>query len=130
MQPPHTMQHFLYHSPMPVRWIQCDHDDWCPLNSVRLTHSHFDTMEGVYIIWHGGRESAVVAVGQGIVREELAAARRDQAIQSFRRFGLYVTWASIAERYRDGVVAYLAGYYRPKVARSVPDAEQIAVELP
>ncbi len=123
-------QHFLYNSPMPVRWIQCAHNDWCPLNSVKLSHAHFDAMEGVYIIWHGGKEPAVVAVGQGYIRHELSAAKEDPAIQAFDAYGLFATWTPIAMRYRDGVLVYLAEHYHPKVARPVPTTEPVPVELP
>ncbi len=127
---PQTAHHFLYNSPMPVRWIQCAHNDWCPLNTVKLSHGHFDGMEGVYIIWHGGEDPAVVAVGQGTLREELSAAKEDFAVQAYRSYGLYTTWAAVAARYRDGVLAYLAKHYSPKVSRPVPRVEQVPVELP
>ncbi len=130
MSQPQPAHHFLYHSPMPVRWIQCAHNDWCPLNTVKLGHVHFDAMEGVYIIWHGGKDPAVVAVGQGFIRDELSAAKSDSAIQAFRSYGLFATWAPIAARYREGVLVYLAEHYNPKVARAVPAVEPVPVELP
>ncbi len=130
MSQPQNARYFLHDSPMPVRWVQCAHNDWCPLNTVKLSHAHFDTMEGVYIIWHGGKDAAVVAVGQGFIRDELWAAKGNSAIQAFRRYGLFATWAPIADRNRDGVLAYLAKHYNPKVSRPVPATEQVAVELP
>ena len=130
MSQPQNARYFLYDSPMPVRWVQCAHNDWCPLNTVKLSHSHFDTMEGVYIIWHGGRDPAVVAVGQGFIRDELAAAKGDATVQAFSRYGLFATWTPVAVRYRDGVLAYLAEHYNPKVPRPVPATEPIAVDLP
>ena len=122
--------HLLYDSPMPVRWLKCNDDDWCPLNTVKLSHAHFDNMAGVYIIWHGGREPGVLSVGQGYVREKLAAAKRDPAIQAYRRLRLYVTWARVAARYRNGVVAFLASHYQPKLWKPAPFAEPIPVDLP
>ncbi len=130
MSQPQNAHHFLYNSPMPVRWVQCAHNDWCPLNTVKLSHAHFDAMEGVYIIWHGGKDAAVVAVGQGFIRDELWAAKGNSAIQAFRRYGLFATWAPIAVRYRDGVLAYLAEHYNPKVPLAVSATEPVAVELP
>ncbi len=130
MSQPQNARYFLHDSPMPVRWVQCAHNDWCPLNTVKLSHVHFDTMEGVYIIWHGGKDPAVVAVGQGFIRDELAAAKTDASIQAFSSDGLFATWTPIAPRYRDGVLAYLAEHYNPKVSRPVTATEQVAVELP
>jgi len=130
MKPGHTSHHLLYDSPMPTRWVRCRHDEWCPLNAVKLDHPHFDDMEGVYMIWHGGETPAVVAVGQGRIRSELAAAKRDPAIQAYRHLRLYATWARVAARYREGVAAYLVEHYAPRVSHSVPDVEPIPVELP
>jgi len=116
---------------MPVRWVKCNNDDWCPLSTVKLSHPHFNDMEGVYLIWHdGGREPAVVAVGEGYIRDELRAAKRDPAIQAYHHLKLYVTWARVATRYRQGVLAYLAAHYEPKVSRPALLVEPVAVELP
>ncbi len=82
------------------------------------------------MIWHGGETPAVVAVGQGRIRSELAAANRDPAIQAYRHLRLYATWARVAARYREGVAAYLVEHYAPRVSHSVPDVEPIPVELP
>ena len=72
----------------------------------------------------------MVAVGQGFIRDELWAAKGNSAIQAFRRYGLFATWAPIALRYRDGVLAYLAEHYNPKVPLAVSATEPVAVELP
>lgn len=82
------------------------------------------------MIWHGGDPSSVVAVGQGCIRSELAAAKRDPAIQAYRHLRLYATWARVAARYREGVAAYLEEHYAPRVPHAAPDVEPIPVELP
>ena len=62
--------------PMQLKWNKCTNDKWCPLNTVNLEDEHFDDMEGVYIIWHGGQSPKTVRVGQGIVRERFAMVSR------------------------------------------------------
>ena len=119
-----------YNSPIPVRWVKCSNEEWCPLDTVKLSHTHFHSMTGVYIIWHAGPEPAVVAIGQGYIRDRLTAARRDPDIQAYGHLNLYVTWAHVDKRYRNGALAYLAAHYKPKLSRPVPLTKPVAVELP
>jgi hypothetical protein len=91
-----------------VNWVQCEGNVWCKLNTVDLQHSHFDGLEGVYIIWHGGDNAATVRVGQGVIRDRLAAHRNDSDVQAYANLTLYVTWAAVATSDRDGVEAFLA----------------------
>jgi hypothetical protein len=70
-----------------LTWNDCQGNVWCELNSVDLAHYHFNAMEGVYIIWHGGPKPATVRVGQGIVRDRLQAHRTDTAIQRYAQLG-------------------------------------------
>lgn len=113
-----------------LNWIKCQGDVWCKLDSVNLQHSHFNHLQGVYMIWHGGPNPAVVYVGQGSINERLAQHRTDTRIQAYSSFSLYVTWADVAEVYRDGVEAYLADYWKPKVGSLHPTAEHITVNSP
>ena len=115
---------------MNVKWTKCSGEVWCPLATVNLAHAHFDNMEGVYIIWHGGVSPATVRVGQGIIRDRLAAHRIDPEVQAFAPFGLFVTWASIPADYRDGVEAFLAGRLNPKVRQQLPNVLPIEINLP
>jgi hypothetical protein len=115
---------------MEVSWNKCTGDKWCSLNTVNLEDSHFDGMEGVYVIWHGGQTPKTVRVGQGIIRDRLAAHRTDNQIQSYSNLGLYVTWAAVAVRDRDGVEAYLAAQLNPLVGERFPQRRQIIVNLP
>ena len=93
---------------MNVEWIKCKEDQWCGLDTVNLQDSHFDGLEGVYIIWHGGSKPATVRVGQGVLRDMLAAHRNDDDIQAHAHMELFTTWASVNAQYRDGVEAYIA----------------------
>ncbi|OIO30760.1 hypothetical protein AUJ77_01905 [Candidatus Nomurabacteria bacterium CG1_02_43_90] len=111
---------------MQPTWQKCQGDVWGPLMNVDLSHAHFDNMEGVYIIWQGS--GPVVRVGQGIIRDRLAAHRRDTAITAYPN--LYVTWAPIFVTYRDGVERYLANALAPRVGDAFPDVNPIQVALP
>ena len=113
-----------------LNWTKCQEDVWCKLNSVNLDHSHFNYMEGVYIIWHGGLNPAVVYVGQGVIKDRLTEHRDNSQIQQFAQMDLYATWANVVESYRDGVEAYLADVWKPKVGSHHPAATPIAVNSP
>ena len=115
---------------MILNWIKCQGDVWAPLNTVSLSHSHFDSMDGVYIIWHGGNNSKTVRVGQGNIRNRLEAHRIDPKVQAYTHFGLYVTWASVPEDSYNGVEAYLAQKLNPVVGERFPDVTPIPVNLP
>lgn len=116
---------------MNLKWIKCTDDVWCKLATVNLGHSHFENMEGDYIIWYGEDDSPVtVRVGQGVIKDRLEAHREDKEVQAYKRFGLLVTWASVAKKYRDGVEAYLAQELESKVGERFPDRDPIEVNLP
>lgn len=117
---------------MDLQWIKCQDDVWCKLNTVNLHHKHFDSMSGVYIIWHGGSAPATVRVGQGNIRQRLTEHRVDPEIQKYEPEGLYVTWAFVSSQSCDGVERYLAWKLQPKVGERYPDpvAGQIIVNLP
>ena len=92
---------------MQLNWIKCEGDVWCKLNTVNLNHEHFKNRRGVYIIWHGGTEPAVVHVGQGNIRDRLAAHRNNPDIQQYKHLDLYVTWATVSEEFLLGVEGLL-----------------------
>lgn len=87
-------------------------------------------MEGVYIVWHGGQNPATVRVGQGFIKDRLGAHRQDRETLAFQEHNLYVTWASVAADYRDGVERYLAETLKPKVGSRFPEVNPIKVNLP
>ncbi len=115
---------------MKLKWIKCTGDEWCPLKTVDLQNSHFDRLEGVYIIWHAGSNPANVRVGQGVIRDRLAAHRNDKDVQAFADLTLYVTWASVSSAQLDGVEAFVANKMDPKVGERFPDRKPIEVNLP
>jgi len=115
---------------MNVEWVKCQNDVWCDLANVNLDASHFNALEGVYIIWHRGAHPATVRVGQGIIKDRLATHRNDRDIQAFAHLGLSVTWASVAAPYRNGVEAFLATRLTPEVGERFPNSRPIEVTLP
>lgn len=115
---------------MNVEWGKCQGDAWCKLANVDLTHEHFNNMEGVYIIWHLGDKPATVRVGQGVIKDRLAAHRNDKAVQAYSAYGLFVTWARVEAAYRDGVEAFVAERLNPIVGDRFPNRRAIEVNLP
>ena len=117
---------------MQLYWVRCQGDVWCPLNSVNLNHEHFADMNGVYLIWHGGEKPQVAYVGQGEIKKRIAAHRNNQDIQQYQQFGLYVTWARLSEKDRNGVERYLAQTWKPKVGNHdhLGNASPIPVNSP
>ncbi len=117
-----------------LTWIRCQDDAWCKLDSVDLAHEYFNTMYGVYIIWVGGEEPQVVVyVGQGHIKERLAAHRKNPEIFLYGDIldtDLYVTWATVARQDCDAVEAYLADKWHPKVGERHPRTPHIAVNSP
>ena len=103
---------------MILNWIKCSGDQWCNFFNLNLNHSHFDNLEGVYIIWHGAPNPEVVYVGQGNIRERIRTHRLEATILRYRISGLYVTWAPVAATYRDGVERYLIEQWHPLVGDS------------
>ncbi|MHA1329889.1 MAG: hypothetical protein ACTSR2_02315 [Candidatus Hodarchaeales archaeon] len=115
-----------------LTWNQCKGDVWCGLFGVDLAHSHFDEMEGVYIIWYWQNENVpvTVRVGQGVIRDRLAQHRNDPEILANKQYNLFVTWARVAQSQRDGVERYLGETLKPKVGSRLPDIPPIEVNLP
>lgn len=117
----------LYITNMQLQWQKCQGDVWGRFLDVDLSHSHFDKMEGLYIIWQAG--GPVVRLGQGIIRDRLSAHRRDTAVTAYQN--LYVTWAPVLLNYhKDGGERYLANVLKPKVGEAFPNVTPLQVLLP
>lgn len=115
---------------MQLNWNKCQGNVWCKLNAVNLNHEHFNNMNGVYVIWHGGTDPRVVYVDQGNIKERLTAHRSDKRIQQYDYLDLYVTWATVPEAYRKGVVEYLANVWNPKIPHHKQNIPPIEVNSP
>ena len=115
---------------MTLDWIKCSGQQWCNFLNLNLDHAHFNNLEGVYIIWHGGANASVVRVGQGVIRDRLKAHKKDLAILKYKDLNLFATWAAVPISYHDGVERYLAEKWKPKVGDKFPNALPIAVNSP
>ncbi|UCD75617.1 MAG: hypothetical protein JSV91_01620 [Phycisphaerales bacterium] len=115
---------------MQVQWRKGDGNLWCRLNTVDLTHRHFDGLEGVYVIWHGGDNPAVLRIGQGAIREKLTEHRGDVEVQQHDDKLLMVTWAAVPQAERDGVEKYLADELQPLLGDRFADRSTVEVNLP
>lgn len=114
-----------------LNWQAYDSGDWCSFEDLDLDHPHFNNIEGVYIIWHGGNNPAVVYVGQGIIKDRISDHRENnQEILSYRNKDLYVTWAATDEYQRDGIERYLANTLKPLVGDEWPKKNPITVNIP
>lgn len=112
---------------MNLIWNTCNRGSWCSFLSVNLDHSHFNGLEGVYIIWQGG--GPIIKVGQGLIRNRLSAHREDRAVTSYGN--LFVTWAAIPSKStRDGVERFLGDRLKPRVGDVFPNVVPIEVNLP
>ncbi len=120
-------------SSLSLQWMKPKQDGearWCDLFTVPLEHSHFNGMEGVYVIWHHGL-NPVLRVGQGCIREELASERHSQDLLDLHADEpVFVTWARVSQEDREGVQRYLAETLNPQVIVHVPDADPVTVNLP
>ena len=115
-----------------LNWFSRDRtnqDYW--LFGVDLSHSHFDDLEGVYIIWraHGILPKAVY-VGQGIIKNRLYAHRKDPRILQYssKEKPLCVSWAEVPWVHRTGVEMYLHNELNPLVGEP-PQGNPIPVRV-
>ena len=117
---------------MKVYWIKCQNATWCLLNTLNLSHNHFDNLKGIYIIWYWDSmdNPRTVKVGQGFIKNRLSANRSDPQIQTYARSGLYVTWANLPPHLLDGVERYLGDTLQPLVGYMFPNVQPISVNLP
>jgi CheY-like chemotaxis protein len=114
-----------------VQWEKCKRGTWCMLSELDLDHGHFKDMEGVYVIWQGEENPVALRVGQGSLRECLARERNDTALLAYReQHELYVTWAEVNPRFRDGVLRYVSEALKPELENSYPDVPPIRINLP
>jgi hypothetical protein len=115
---------------MQLNWQKCQGEVWCKMNFVRLDHSHFNNLEGVFIVWHGGPNPATVFVGKGSIRDKITQYRSDERIQKFADLGLFTTWTPVSPESRAGVEAFLINNLNPIVRDQIPAAEPIQVNKP
>ncbi len=113
-----------------LAWRKCEGDMWCLFLKVNLDHERLRNLEGVYVIWHGGRNPATVYVGQGNVAERLRGHRDDIRVLRHAHKDLFVTWAPVDGEIADGVERFLAEHLQPIVDERRPDRAPVPVNFP
>ena len=113
-----------------VQWTHCE-GGHCTLTALNLDHPHFTGREGVYVIWRGGTNPAVVRLGQGNIKDRIGKHRLDREILKHGATGtLHVTWADVPTSLRNGIERFLANTLRPLVGDAFPLAQPVPVNLP
>lgn len=115
---------------MSLNRIKYDSGNRCSLIDLNLNQKHFDDMEGLYIIRHWWKNPHVVRVWQWNIRDRLTEHRNNPAITKYQTLWLYVTWASVPEKYRDWVEKYLGDTLDPLVGERFPEWVSTPVNLP
>ena len=110
-----------------LNWIKCQDNKPCDFRTVRLDGVN---TQGIYVIWYRGNPGRVVRIGQGDIAERLVAHRQDEDILAYQNRRLYVTWAAVDRRDRDGIEKYLADTFPPLVGERFPQADPIEVNAP
>ena len=115
-----------------LNWIRYKDRRWCKLNSVNLCDPHFERRNGIYIVWHGGKEASVLYIGHGNIREQIKLCRNNSEIQKYEDLGLFVTWATVQEMDQDGIMSHLIDKWSPKIRddNNIPKASSIQVNSP
>ena len=96
-----------------LQWSKCAGGEWCRLDSLNL--AEIDGF-GVFVVWRAGdsgRTSAVLYVGRGALRQQVADCRRDPIMSYKNADVLRITWATVDPGDVDAVAAYLYQQLRP-----------------
>jgi len=116
-----------------LMWVKSNNNRW-----LRLSGLDFERIQttGVYILWHGGQQPAVISVGAGDIGTHLRDHFNNINIRRYENNGeLMVTWAAINSlAQRDGVESYLVSLCRPLISNyrfsSPPTIAPLAVKSP
>jgi hypothetical protein len=100
---------------------------WYALETLDLDRTS-DTA-GVYVIWHEGKPSRTVAVGQcSSIKQQLSTYKNHEGVLAYREFGtLRATWATVPDEFRDGVEKYLVDLLTPLMGDAPTGVTPIAV---
>ena len=114
-----------------VQWEKCKRGMWCILSELDLDHRHFNGLEGVYVIWQGEKNPVALRAGQGLIRKSLARERNDKdLLADAENHELYVTWAEVNPRFRDGVLRYVSQALKLELEDSCPSVTPVRINLP
>jgi len=111
-----------------LHWARAHGGAWCDLEQVDLGK---DDTNGVFVVWHGGRQPRTLRVGYGRLGERISALQRDASILRYRQAGpLHVTWAAVPSDMTDGIMRFLAGRLMPVYEDRVRTTPAIPANLP
>ena len=113
-----------------IHWNQVQGGAWADFFALNIEDPHFNGLEGVLVVWQGGATPAVVAVGQGVLRELYKDLRLAPALMLYRGSTLFTTWAKVEKAARPGVLRYLIDALKPKIAPVALAATAVEVNLP
>ena len=111
---------------MQVQWINPSNGGFYLLHAVDLEHSHFDNLQGVYVIFNNVE---TLDVGIGNIRSRLYA-HRTQFEHRDDYKELRVRWAAVAPNSQGGVENYLADKLNLTVGQRFSNNPPIEVNLP
>jgi hypothetical protein len=121
----------MLNQPLQLNWVKCQKNQWCSFNHVDVS---FVSTQGVYVIWYSGNPGApgkVVYVGHGSVAAHVKTLRANARFISFVKHGtLYLTWAAVSAKDREGVARYLAERWAPLAGGVETNVDPIAVNSP
>jgi len=111
-----------------LQWHKGAAGQWCLLDETDL--QTLGDRYGVFVIWRNGnaaRISAVLYVGRGRLKSEIAECRRSPLFSSPQ---LHLTWAEVETYEIDGVATYLYQQLRPIWGEILSSALPVPVNLP
>jgi hypothetical protein len=111
-----------------LQWRKEATGQWCRLDETDL--EALGNRYGVFVIWRNGnaaRISAVLYVGRGRLKSEIAECRRSPLFSSPL---LHLTWAEVETHDIDGVATYLYQQLRPIWGEILSSALPVPVNLP
>lgn len=116
-----------------VRWNKCQAylvEEACRLLDTDLGHGRFN-VQGVYVVWHSGREPGALKAGHGVIKERLQAERTDPKVLEYELSGLYFTWAAnVADRPAQWGCAVPLRSAETEGAGGGAGADPVEVDLP
>ncbi len=95
-------------------WQKCPLGKWHNLLELPLGDNFLIGLEGIFVVWHGGQQPAVICVGQGNIKEELSGLQKNPEILQHKEKGIFVSWAEVCFAYREGARRYLMNLWQPE----------------
>jgi len=99
-----------------INWIKCENENWYDFLKVNVAHKHFNSLNGVYIIWSN---KVAVRLGSGVIKERIIDHRDNSQITKYPN--LKITWAKVSINQIVGVEKYLSDILNPAVGECFPN---------